>query len=249
MKFNQITKNFNIRFVCITVLIIIMLFLGIVICTLTTNNVKSDFQIEDDKVDLQVNFTFMQNVSKQIISIVDDFKLLHPIIEIVETNDYMYTTDYVNYRTGPDLTYDLLGTLSLGAEVYRMGICDNGWSKVFINNLECYIHSDFLSAEKPIVQVEQISTTKYSPEYLLNMGVVYDGGWKYTWYSEKVLPGGGLNIPGRWSDGNFVRDENNYICIASSDLSKGTVIETPWGTAKVYDCGCASGVIDIYVSW
>lgn len=96
--------------------------------------------------------------------------------------------------------------------------------------------------------VETYSTT-YSPEYLMNMGVVYDGGFRYTWYSERVLPGGGLNIPGRWSDGNFVRDGEGYICVASEDFAKGTVLETPWGTAKVYDCGCAHGTIDVYTSW
>lgn len=88
-----------------------------------------------------------------------------------------------------------------------------------------------------------------SPRELRTMGVIYSGGWRYTWYSENVLPGGGLNIPGRWSDGDFVRDGDGYLCVASSDLAWGTVIETPWGTAKVYDCGCDSGTIDMYVSW
>lgn len=88
-----------------------------------------------------------------------------------------------------------------------------------------------------------------SPSELRVMGVIYSGGWRYTWYSENVLPGGGLNIPGRWSDGDFVRDGDGYLCVASSDLAWGTVIDTPWGAAKVYDSGCDSGTIDMYVSW
>ncbi len=88
-----------------------------------------------------------------------------------------------------------------------------------------------------------------TPEYFKQMGVISDGNYKYTWYSENVLPGGGLNIPGRHNDGNYVLDENDYIVLASSDLSKGTIVDTPFGTGKVYDAGCPKGIIDIYVSW
>ena len=84
------------------------------------------------------------------------------------------------------------------------------------------------------------------------LGVVEDNGVKYTWYSENVLPGGGLddlNANGRWSDGSFVRDGDGYIAVASSDHAKGTVVDTPWGEAKVYDTGCESGKIDVYTSF
>ncbi len=81
-------------------------------------------------------------------------------------------------------------------------------------------------------------------------GVVYYNGHKETWYSQKVLPGGGLHIPGRHVDENgLIRDGDGYICVASSDLPKGTLIETSLGMAKVYDSGCASGTIDIYTDW
>ncbi|MCC8141470.1 MAG: hypothetical protein LIO56_02905 [Lachnospiraceae bacterium] len=81
-------------------------------------------------------------------------------------------------------------------------------------------------------------------------GVVYYNGHKETWYSERVLPGGGLNIPGRHTDEQgLVRDGDGYICVASSDYPKGTIVETSLGTGKVYDCGCASGTIDIYTNW
>lgn len=81
-------------------------------------------------------------------------------------------------------------------------------------------------------------------------GVVYFNGHRETYYSQRVLPGYGLNIPGRHvaSDGT-IRDIDNYICVASSDLAKGTVVETSLGMGKVYDSGCASGTIDIYTDW
>lgn len=167
---------------------------------------------------------------------------------IEETDEYLYTTGELNYRAKPDINSEVYGTLSAGTEVYRMGVCRNGWSKCLISNIECYVSTDYLTTEKPVVQ-QMYSYSEYSPSDLMTMGVIYWGDWRFTWYSENVLPGGGLSIPGRWSDGNFVRDCDNYICVASSDLSKGTVLETPWGMAKVYDCGCASGTIDIYTSW
>ncbi len=81
-------------------------------------------------------------------------------------------------------------------------------------------------------------------------GVVYYNGHRETWYSQKVLPGGGLNIPGRHVDSDgLIRDGDGYICVASSDYPRGTIVETSLGTAKVYDSGCAHGTIDIYTDW
>lgn len=81
-------------------------------------------------------------------------------------------------------------------------------------------------------------------------GVNYFNGHRETYYSQKVLPGHGLNIPGRHvaSDGT-IRDKDGYICVASSDYPKGTVVETSLGPGKVYDSGCAPGTIDIYTDW
>lgn len=81
-------------------------------------------------------------------------------------------------------------------------------------------------------------------------GVNYYNGRTETWYSQKVLPGGGLDIPGRYVDENgLVRDGDGYICVAASDLAYGSTVETSLGTGKVYDTGCAEGVTDIYTDW
>lgn len=84
------------------------------------------------------------------------------------------------------------------------------------------------------------------------LGVVEEDGVRYTWYSQNVLPGGGLtelNANGRHVEGGYVVDGDGYIAVASSDYEKGTVIETPFGTAKVYDTGCESGVVDVYTNF
>lgn len=61
-----------------------------------------------------------------------------------------------------------------------------------------------------------------------------------------MLPGGGLNIPGRHVSGGFVRDGNGYIVLAN-DAPKGTIIETPFGAGMVYDRGTYGSHIDVYV--
>ncbi|MBR5931530.1 MAG: hypothetical protein IKZ95_05825 [Lachnospiraceae bacterium] len=91
----------------------------------------------------------------------------------------------------------------------------------------------------------------YSADELRYLGVIYEGDFRWTWYSQNVLPGGGLDIPGRHVDENgYVCDENDRICLASSDLEWGTVVTTPFGKEGcVYDCGCASGTLDVYVDF
>lgn len=82
-----------------------------------------------------------------------------------------------------------------------------------------------------------------------SQGTTNDGNYDYTWYSQRVLPGGGLNIPGRHvDDDGFVRDENGNLCIAARDLDKGTEVDTPFGKAVVYDY-CPNGNLDIYTDW
>ncbi len=81
-------------------------------------------------------------------------------------------------------------------------------------------------------------------------GVNYHDGWRETWYSQRVLPGEGLDIPGRHvAEDGTVRDADGNICVASSDLPYGSLVDTSLGQGKVYDTGCASGTIDIYVDW
>lgn len=91
----------------------------------------------------------------------------------------------------------------------------------------------------------------YAPYDLYNQGRLYWGNYQYTWYSERVLPGYGLDIEGRYTDADgFVCDGDGYICVAASSLSKGTVVDTPFGRqGKVYDTGCDWGTIDVYTGW
>ena len=102
-------------------------------------------------------------------------------------------------------------------------------------------------------ETETYSAAVYTPDYFKLHGVLNWGGSKWTYYSQRILPGEGLWIPGRHLDENgYVCDENGYI-VCAADLSyipRYTVIDTPLGKkGKIYDTGCAYGVIDIYTDW
>lgn len=92
----------------------------------------------------------------------------------------------------------------------------------------------------------------YTADEFQELGIISWGMYRYTWYSELVLSGEGLEIEGRYVDENgFVCDIDNYICVASDSLARGTIVDTPFGKqGKVYDCGCGyDDIIDCYVSW
>ena len=116
-----------------------------------------------------------------------------------------------------------------------------------------YIPVDVYNEPDPVLN-DTTDTSEYDgyPGGVLTRegGVNYYNGRKETWYSQRVLPGGGLDIPGRHVDGDgLIRDEEGYICVAASDLEYGTLVETSLGMGKVYDTGCAPGTTDIYTDW
>lgn len=83
-------------------------------------------------------------------------------------------------------------------------------------------------------------------------GVFYFNGYKETWYSTNEGCGQATArpIPGKHVDENgIIRDEDGYICVASSDLPFYSAITISLGDAKVYDTGCSSGTIDVYTTW
>lgn len=81
-------------------------------------------------------------------------------------------------------------------------------------------------------------------------GVFHGPSGKETYYSQRVLPGGGLNIPGRHVAGDgTIRDADGYIVIASDVLPKGSITQTSLGTGKVYDTGVGHAGVDIYTDW
>lgn len=106
-----------------------------------------------------------------------------------------------------------------------------------------------IEEEELTTQVNQEAL--YSASYLKQMGVITWNNYRWTWYSQKVLPGGGLNIPGRHVDENgYVCDENGRICLASGFVDKGTVVSTPFGKEGcVYDYCATANTYDVYTNF
>lgn len=105
-----------------------------------------------------------------------------------------------------------------------------------------------------VLSYPDVSTSgEYSLSDLMFQGVINWGGYKFTYYSQGVLPGGGLSIPGRHVNGSgFVSDGDGYIVLAAPyGISHGTVFSTPFGAAgKVYDtcatCSTSPMWLDVY---
>lgn len=102
------------------------------------------------------------------------------------------------------------------------------------------------------IPIDASDDSLYDASYFETAGVLYDNGVKYTWYSQNVLPGGGLDIPGRHTDMGFVMDGDNRIVVASTDYPAGTEIDMPFGYGKgiVLDTGYLEpGQIDVYTDF
>lgn len=263
--------NLKVTVKSILVLMLLCLLLFVIICQFPTSiksfNVKSSL-IEGQKNYLNINHKFEDLFPKKY-PVIDQFKKeimqCEEVVQqrclemelLAEMNEEIYATSDITIYTLPFEDSQPINSIVTDQCVIRKGVCRNGWSKILIDDVEGYLNSDYVTTQAPLSYYDAsasedlvtLNSVEYSPEDLYNLGVIYDSGYKYTWYSEQVLPGGGLDIPGRWSDGNFVRDIHGNLCVASSDFTKGTVLNTPWGIAVVYDTGCASGTIDIYVFW
>lgn len=70
-------------------------------------------------------------------------------IVFYDVNETVWANAAVNVRQGPDTGYDIVGGLEWAETVTRVGITDNGWSKVIYNGTEAYISSNYLQTYKP----------------------------------------------------------------------------------------------------
>ena len=259
MKFN--------KKILIIVIIIILARGGIAIPAIapntTANNIVGDNNIEIvQQVDTQTN----ENTLEDVVIASKEKEQEEEVSQPEEKKNIVtkYTTTGVNIRAGASLESEIITTVSINTEL-QVVESEAEWTEVIGGENTYYIYSKYLSDKKTEIPVTSRSNTERkitknnnietkgsssSNPLTKSKGVVYYNGHRETWYSQKVLPGGGLKIPGRHVDSRgLVCDGDGYICVASSDLAKGTIVETSLGTGKVYDSGCASGTIDIYTNW
>ena len=122
------------------------------------------------------------------------------------------------------------------------------WSRVQHGGQVGYIKTNTLNDKR--------SPLKYTPKYFKRRGVIRWGGCKWTWYTQRRLPGRGLKIPGRHLDKKYgyVLDKDGYIVLASSvrNKKKRLIVPTPFGRyGKVYDTNGKgpNNWRDVYTNW
>lgn len=166
----------------------------------------------------------------------------------------LYTKNKTKVRMNPSSKSKVVKTLPKAKKVTVIAKSGD-WRKV---GKDQWINKNDLSKKNPNDYYQGVKL-QYNKPYNITKnkltrsgGVAYYNGAKETWYSQKVLPGKGLKIPGRHvADDGTIRDEKGYIVIACnpSFAKKGTKRMTSLGPGKVYDCGCAYGIVDVYVNW
>lgn len=101
-------------------------------------------------------------------------------------------------------------------------------------------------------QEEENKTTNQTTSINIDLrsaGVVNWRGYTFTWYSQSILPGSGLEIPGRHVNGSgFVCDGDGFI-VAATAFGYGTTGNSPWGAWKSYDTGVSGNIVDLYTNW
>lgn len=229
------------------VIIICVTVLSITFC----KRLFSDQDYNDNKKsNIKTTTTITNGIKKQTIE--NKNNVFDPIVQTTRTNNQ------VNNKKVSRITLaETTKHTSISAEVIP---------KKTETTTEAVIETQYIPEETTVITtteeyiepVTETTTTTYNNSVgdysaydLQTMGIIYWGGYRYTYYSELVLTGEGLQIEGRHVDENgFVCDGNGYICVASGSLSWGTIVDTPFGKqGRVYDSGCAYDVIDVYVHW
>lgn len=195
---------------------------------------------EVSKTESSISESSVEESSEEIESSIEEAEsLVESTEESYETKDETDEVEY-SYEDEEEYSYEDEVEYSYEDESYEGDIEEDNCDETYDDE---YVVEDATSQDDYDVI--------YTPVDFQNLGIINWGGWSWTFYSQQVLPGEGLTIPGRYVDYNgYVCDENDYICLASSSLDKGTVVDTPFGKmGKVYDCGCPTYILDVYVDW
>lgn len=112
------------------------------------------------------------------------------------------------------------------------------------------VDKNFKRAKRVLKKVKQKKARFYNsgPADFQSCGVKYYNGHRFTYYSSSVLHHYRTN---EWTPDNlgFYRDSDGYLVVAADFISQGSLINTPWGVGKKYDCGAGSNTVDMYVNW
>ena len=188
--------------------------------------------------------------------ILDNHQEQSTLVDKIKFKSYkLYLSkDNVKIYSKPNSKSKVIKKVQKGKRVTVIGV-QGKWRRVGVNKWIYYKNLTSKDPSKYYKNVKLLYNKTYkitSNKLTKSKGVNYYNGSKETWYSQNELSGKGLTIPGRHvaNDGT-IRDKDGYLVVACnpSYKKKGTKIMTSLGPAIVRDCGCAYGVVDLYVAW
>ena len=68
---------------------------------------------------------------------------------VTETDEEVWAATTANYRKGPGEDYKKLGEVSAFTKLQRTGTTNNGWSRVKIDDKDCFVFSEYITTEPP----------------------------------------------------------------------------------------------------
>lgn len=146
----------------------------------------------------------------------------------------VYTTDYVNVRTGPSINAEIFTTAPIGTKILRVGSSkEYGWDIVQIDNRNYFMWNDYLTTECD----EPYAPLTYDVEPAADESLTYLGDYELTAYYN---PNGNLTASGTDTVVNHT--------IAADNIPFGTQLSINGQTYTVEDCGVGNDyTIDIYM--
>lgn len=223
------------------------------------SDIISDNEFVNEITDTEI----IDDTTTYIPTSLTEYELPQPIVPIIAEDGYdsyssWWADLYSTRAESLELITDLIESCPYNLSEDDIAELQNIKNKInYATITECLDLLDeadsIVAAYIPKVTYSNYSSSGSSSSYGGNFkrdGVIYQNGWRYTWYSQRVLPGGGLSIPGRHvGEDGLIRDSDGYIVVASDDHSKGSEVDTPFGAGKVYDSGSGSGTLDIYTDY
>ncbi len=85
-------------------------------------------------------------------------------ITFIETNEYVTAKEETNLRTAPNMDAMVAATIKNGDMVLRVGVGDNGWSKLKYNGVIVYAKTNLLTTDTAKETTKEEQTTKTNPD-------------------------------------------------------------------------------------
>ena len=194
--------------------------------------------------------------------------------------DRLYYVDAragLNLRSEPNLDAPVIRAARCG-EALHVVAQNLEWSKILLSDgRTAYAFSEYLTDVPPktvptttttttttttattttttTVNIHEGSVREYPFNFFMRRGVIRWQGKVFYWYPQSVLPGYGLNIPGRHvNQDGYIADKDGYIVLAANleYHRRGDVITTPFGySGKIYDAFYPENpqAFDVYVDY